>query len=327
MSITKEFLYQEYVNNQRSINEIAQSLRCSTATIHKRLVFYNIPRRKSGGSSNIIHRITKDDLYDEYVNKDRSIHEVAATFGCGSTTILKRLKQYGIERRKRGGQVTINISKKDLYEEYVNQRRTCEEIAESYDCYASTIYNKLVTYGIPRRRSGTDYKDLAGETYRLLTAVERIGTSNNGAKWKCKCRCGNYTTITAGQWGRTRSCGCISGVDHKCWKGTASGTISGYVWCQIQCGAKTRNLPFTITIEYAEALFVEQNGKCALSGIQIVFRSKGVKQTASLDRKDSSQGYIPGNVQWVHKDVNFMKRTLSNADFINFCMRVVEYNR
>lgn len=42
-------------------------------------------------------------------------------------------------------------------------------------------------------------------------------------------------------------------------------------------------------------------------------------QTASIDRIDNSKGYIVGNVQWVHKQVNFMKGTMKQKEFIKFC--------
>ena len=48
---------------------------------------------------------------------------------------------------------------------------------------------------------------------------------------------------------------------------------------------------------YIKELLKEQSGRCALSGLPIVAEEK--TGTASLDRKDSSKGYVPGNVQWL----------------------------
>ena len=39
----------------------------------------------------------------------------------------------------------------------------------------------------------------------------------------------------------------------------------------------------------------------------------------SLDRIDSNNGYVEGNVQWVHKDVNMMKKDYNQEYFINIC--------
>ena len=44
--------------------------------------------------------------------------------------------------------------------------------------------------------------------------------------------------------------------------------------------------------------------------------------TASLDRIDSSKGYIEGNVQWVHKSVNIMKCDFSSDIFIGICNQI-----
>jgi hypothetical protein len=46
------------------------------------------------------------------------------------------------------------------------------------------------------------------------------------------------------------------------------------------------------------------------------------KNTASLDRIDSSRGYIEGNVQWVHKMANMCKQHYSQKRFIDMCIAV-----
>jgi hypothetical protein len=85
----------------------------------------------------------------------------------------------------------------------------------------------------------------------------------------------------------------------------------------------------SIIINMCWNLFLKQNRKCALSGIEIAFpkawgaRSK-TQITASLDRVDSNKGYIIGNVQWVHKQINTMKMDMSDAEFINLCRMVTK---
>ena len=46
------------------------------------------------------------------------------------------------------------------------------------------------------------------------------------------------------------------------------------------------------------------------------------KNTASLDRIDSSKGYVEGNVQWVHKMINMSKQQYSQEEFIDMCKAV-----
>jgi archaellum component FlaC len=49
--------------------------------------------------------------------------------------------------------------------------------------------------------------------------------------------------------------------------------------------------------------------------------------TASLDRVDSAKGYIKGNVQWVHKDINMMKQQYSQEYFIQMCRLTTEHSK
>jgi len=122
-------------------------------------------------------------------------------------------------------------------------------------------------------------------------------------------------------------CGCRigfpqkkSGSNSKNWKGF--GEIPHGLWWDISNKAKTRNLIFEISIEEAWALFLKQGRKCALSGIDLVFKSPDIKKTASLNRIDSSKGYTLDNIQWVHKRVNLMKMSLSQEEFIYFCNKI-----
>lgn len=85
--------------------------------------------------------------------------------------------------------------------------------------------------------------------------------------------------------------------------------------------ASLRNIGWNISEEYAADLLIKQDFKCALSGWDIdALDAKS--NTASLDRIDSSEGYVEGNVQWVHKMVNMCKQQYSQEDFINMCEAV-----
>lgn len=60
---------------------------------------------------------------------------------------------------------------------------------------------------------GSKPKDLTGNVYGRLTALERLEMSPNaGYFWKCFCSCGNFTKVTIGNLnsGHTNSCGCLS---------------------------------------------------------------------------------------------------------------------
>jgi len=156
---------------------------------------------------------------------------------------------------------------------------------------------------------------------------------------ECRCDCGKIVVVR-GRYLRSNhkhSCGClklINNKNHHAWKG--HGEISGTFWKQIQKGAnrRGRTLVFDITIEQVWDLFLKQNRRCALSGIEIRFSQRNNKhyiedrrvQTASLDRIDSSKGYTIDNVQWVHKSIQSMKMAMLDKDFIEWCNIVSVYN-
>lgn len=113
------------------------------------------------------------------------------------------------------------------------------------------------------------------------------------------------------------------------WKGC--GEISGAYWYGVKFRAKRRRLDFKINIEYAWELFVKQKGRCAISGLPIKFWKKNSsnedkkEQTASLDRIDSSKGYVNDNIQWIHKHVNTIKMDFTQQDFIELCKTITLY--
>jgi hypothetical protein len=77
---------------------------------------------------------------------------------------------------------------------------------------------------------------------------------------------------------------------------------------------------------------VSQRGRtCAYTGWELTFAKEGTHrkdtQTASLDRIDSSKGYVSGNVQWVHKDVNKMKSDFSHERFLQLVRAMAAYHR
>lgn len=83
-----------------------------------------------------------------------------------------------------------------------------------------------------------------------------------------------------------------------------------------------------ISLDALELLWVTQEGKCALTGWPMTMElANGVVPTnCSLDRIDSSQGYVVGNVQLVCRSANVAKNNLAHAEFVKLCRAVVERN-
>ncbi len=114
------------------------------------------------------------------------------------------------------------------------------------------------------------------------------------------------------------------------WRGSTSGNISGTVLQKIRMGAnrRSRQLDVDVDAEYLDDLMNKQQWKCAYSGRSLYFGSGDNESggTASLDRTDSSKGYVKGNVKWVHIDVNRAKWELDENEFIQLCKDVCEWS-
>jgi hypothetical protein len=122
-----------------------------------------------------------------------------------------------------------------------------------------------------------------------------------------------------------KTCGCgRAGENSYGWKG--AGQLTGEKWGQILRAAKSRNIPVLMSKEDAWDLFQKQKGICALTGWPLTLYSKSRSASrdadASLDRIDSSLGYIEGNVQWVHKWANQAKNDLTMEEFVNMCRAI-----
>jgi len=229
-----------------------------------------------------------------------------------------------------------NLDKETLIREYITNRLSTRAIGTKYNCSNNTVSKKLKKFNIPARTRKDNYKDLSTRNFGSLTVLSDLPrTVDSGRKsklWKCKCKCGTIKWIESSRLlsGNTRTCGCSKrriGPDNPTWKGY--GELGRSWWNSIIYNAKYNNHEVNINIKYCWDLFIKQNRKCALSGVDIYppCSSSDTNYTASLDRIDSSIGYIKGNVQWVHRIVNFMKNNLNEDVFIDFCSVIAEYNK
>lgn len=177
---------------------------------------------------------------------------------------------------------------------------------------------------------GNNRKDWSGQRFDRVTALEFEDIRGGHTYWKFQCDCGTIISraIQAVKTNKYNACpDCRTGPGSHAWSGY--GEISLDYFNHVCHSAKAKNLKFDLDIEYIWSLFLRQNRKCALTGWDIGFhkkyREKHLK-TASLDRIDSSLGYIKGNVQWVHRKVNWIKSNVPDEDFINLCNLVAKTN-
>lgn len=181
--------------------------------------------------------------------------------------------------------------------------------------------------------------NLAGQKIGVFEVIANSGErqrSSGLVMWNVKCGlCGKFRLLTGPHIRRFQSCGCKtrdlqSASLRKSLNRDGCGEIYATHWNVIKKNAKQRNIPFNINVKYAWKLFLEQDRKCALTGVPLKFSTRcwSRNATASMDRIDSSRdkGYIRGNVQWVHKNINMMKQEYSTNLFFDWCAKVCLHN-
>lgn len=166
--------------------------------------------------------------------------------------------------------------------------------------------------------------DLEGQVFGKLTVLSCIGhTSTKQIKWLCRCTCGKTreATTSALREGNVRTCRspeCKTGVP----KGEASfhGLLKGYQW-----QATKRGLEWSLTSERFRELTSQPCHYCGKPPVQVKSpgRCNGPYPYNGVDLRDTTRGYVNGNVVPCCKECNYAKRNLSEVDFEAWLYRLL----
>lgn len=90
---------------------------------------------------------------------------------------------------------------------------------------------------------------------------------------------------------------------------------------------KGRKYQVEVSLEYLLDVWENQKGICVYSGVQLVLPNKksSKHEMASLDRIDSSKGYIEGNIQFISAAMNYMKNTMSHEETVELCKIIASH--
>ncbi len=231
------------------------------------------------------------------------------------------------------------LSKEHIQEicELYTSGESATVLSQRFGVHVQRIYKALKASGQKPDRSRVPTHKNIPKKVGKLSIKEVFRQKSFPRRWmaKCLCDCGvecvyELARVT-GKVGPNKSCGCVMslgkiGLKNVAWKGSRTGDrdISGTYINRIRKSAKERGLSFNLTVDYLHELFINQDGKCALSGINLTLIRSREEGTASLDRINSDLGYQEGNVQWVHKTMNRMKMDINQDEFINFCKMVAK---
>lgn len=323
---SKQWLIEQNYENCLVLGDIAKLLSVSPTIIARQM-------KKHGLEPNIRRFVTKEFLYEEVIRKRRFINKVAEEIGCKGHYLRYSMKKYGLLKVERNYECSADW----LIEQNHTKKLFLSEIAKMIDCCPGRLQKEFRKHGVAlavdcerkyKAKSEETAKRLIGKKFHSITVISFHHKERRHKYWSCSCICGKQMVVSTDslEYGDIKSCGCRQRTS----KFKSVGDLTGAKWRVIARGAKSRNLEFTITQEYAWELFIKQSRRCALTGVLLYMPSrysinKHNKNStscvkASLDRIDSSLGYIPGNVQWVSWNQNKMKQNLSEDVFLRECM-------
>lgn len=169
--------------------------------------------------------------------------------------------------------------------------------------------------------------DFIGKRFGNWTVLAFAGVAKAGRDrlWLCKCDCGKTSKVKTYYLTKGYSTKCVYCAKHT--KRYYSEELPEVTWKRVRRSAAKRNIPLKVTRQEAYSLFLQQNKKCKLTGLDLRLPTHGGDEawTASLDRIDSEKPYTINNVQWIHKDVNRIKNIFDEPYFLSLCRKIVEH--
>ena len=76
-----------------------------------------------------------------------------------------------------------------------------------------------------------------------------------------------------------------------------------------------------LDLKYLKELWEKQNGKCALTNIDLILERNHLPFQASLDRIDCSKGYVQGNVRFICLIANYARNKWDDEAVFDFISR------
>lgn len=169
-----------------TLREIGNKYNIGVTVVTRVFKQYNIPRRHPSEQFKL--EVNEDKLRELYGINKLPIKKIAQMFGVSSTTVRRRMRDYGIIGRTLSESLLIswqksigkrnkcNITDLELRKLYYGQNMDCRQIASLYHVSMPTILNRMKYLGIQRRS--------ASESRKISYKVRKPTKSENSPNWK-----------------------------------------------------------------------------------------------------------------------------------------------
>lgn len=287
--ISYEFLYNEYVLKGKSIRNIAKETGLTKKQIQRLVVKFKIKTRQNHTRSlKYFDILNKNYLYEQYIEKDKSINEISKEINIPSNTISKYLDIHNISRKMGGTRKNKKNKKPFNYKDDIKIGDICGNLSVEYidknqlHCRCKCGSVKIVHASRIRLKQIKSCGCLIKRRGIKNPLCKVVGNIPKSVFNKCKINASDRNIdfdLT------------IEDLDNQYRKQNGKCSISGL------------NIGFHDDKKKSKVL-----------------------STASLDRINSDKPYSIDNIQWIHKRIQQMKWTSNQEEFIEWCRIIASNN-
>ena len=290
-------------------------------------------------------RRSAPDCVGEEYQAGATMRQLANKYDCSAGAVRNSLKRLGITSRdhcRYTPDEQANIANEH------GAGLSLASLGRKYGIGPDTVRRYAAAAGVPLggtgRNGGTPGLPLAVGTMIGVRTITREATRDPGGQRRYFWICGACDTergptrmytlkrsVEAAK-GPINSCKACEGLNtgrEKSYRWTGHKDLPGTYFASIRAGAVSRKLEFSITIEDMWNQWETQDGICAYSGVRLSLpsgRKFDTTGTGSIDRIDSTIGYLKTNIHWIHKEINRMKWDLSNDQFLEWCRLIAVHS-
>lgn len=160
--------------------------------------------------------------------------------------------------------------------------------------------------------------NLTGQVFSRLTVVERAGSINKKAAWRCRCECGSIVIVKSDNLksGNTKSCGCqkrestIKTMKRIKRTHGLSHTSEYRIWVHIK--QRCLNPQYATYPDYGGRGITVCDAWS--ESFETFYRDMGPRPSLehSIDREDVNGNYEPGNCRWATEEIQANNKRTSH---------------
>lgn len=139
MELTRDWLYDQYITQEKTVIEICNEFGLKRDTVAHKLSDYGIHK-----INRMLPYKDKDWLYDQYITKDKTMNQIANEVGCRQSCISHYCKKFGIIKEQEP-----RFTREFLYEEHIVKHKSMKQIAKETNANNVSVRKYLDLYGIP----------------------------------------------------------------------------------------------------------------------------------------------------------------------------------